>query len=158
MRAGSQKGQGGQVRMSLLWVCLVLVVLVCWSTSSRRDPRAAAAAVDPETRFGVAIQGVRLSANGHILDFRYRILDPDKALPLVQRTTRTYLLHQPSGAVLTVPEAPTIGPLRQTEKFGKPQADRTYVTLFANPGKLVHDGDPVTVVIGDFKVPDLIVH
>jgi hypothetical protein len=30
--------------------------------------------------------------------------------------------------------------------------------LFANAGKLVKDGDRVTIVIGDFRVPDLVVH
>jgi hypothetical protein len=116
-----------------------------------------AAAVAPEDQFGVALQGIRLSANGYVVDFRYRVLDADKALPLVDRTKKAFLLHQPSGMALAVPEAPTIGPLRQTEKFGKPQAGRTYVVLFANAGKLVQAGDRVTVVIGDFRVPDLVV-
>lgn len=158
MRAVSQKGQAGPVRVALLWVCLIGVVLLCWSAGCRSDPPTAAAAVDTQARFGVTIQGVRLSAAGHMLDFRYRIVDADKALPLVDRTRKAYLLHQPTGAALAVPEAPTIGPLRQTEKFGKPQEGRTYVVLFGNAGKLVKEGDPVTVVIGDFRVPDLVVH
>jgi hypothetical protein len=158
MRVGSQNGQASPVRVALLWVCLGIAGLLGWSASWRSDPPTAAAAVDPEAQFGVTIQGVRLSANGHILDFRYRVLDADKALPLVDRTIKAYLVHQPTGAALAVPESPTIGPLRQTEKFGKPQQGRTYVVLFGNVGKLVQEGDHVTVVIGKFRVPDLVVH
>ena len=156
MPAVPQNGRG-DLRVALLWVCLGVVVLLCWSVGWQSDPPSAVASVDPETRWGVTLQGVRLSANGHLLDFRYRILDADRALPLVERTHKAYLIHQPTGAVLAVPEAPTIGPLRQTEKFGKPQEGRTYVVLFANAGKMVKAGDPVTVVMGDFRVPDLVV-
>ena len=158
MSAVSRKQSlAGVLRLAVLWGCAGGLGLLAGS-GCRSDPPTAAAAVDPETRFGVAIQGVRLSANGYMLDFRYRVLDADKALPLVQRTIKAYLLHQPTGAALAVPEEPTIGPLRQTEKFGKPQEGRTYVTLFGNAGKLVKEGDPVTIVIGEFRVPDLIVH
>lgn len=148
----------GLARVVLLWGCLGGAVLLGGAGGCGGDTPTAAAPVDPETRWGVALQGVRLSANGHMLDFRYRVLDADKALPLVDRTRKAYLIHQPTGAALAVPVAPTIGPLRQTEKFGKPQEGRTYVTLFANAGKLVKDGDRVTIVIGDFRVPDLVVH
>lgn len=148
----------GLARLVLLWGCLGGAILVGGAVGCGGDTPTAAAPIDPATRFGVAVQGVRLSANGHMLDFRYRVLDSDKAVPLSDRTKKAYLVHQPTGTTFGVPEAPTIGPLRQTEKFGKPQEGRTYVTLFANAGKLVKDGDQVTIVIGDFRVPDLVVH
>lgn len=154
----SKNGQAAFARVALLGGCLGAFLLLGWAAGCRTDPPSAAAApLGPEEQWGVAIQGVRLSAAGHLLDFRYRILNPDKALPLVDRTKRASLIHQDTGAALAVPEAPTIGPLRQTEKFGKPQEGRTYVVLFANAGRLVQAGDKVTVVIGDFRVSDLVV-
>jgi hypothetical protein len=121
-------------------------------------PPAAAAPDDPAMRWGVALQGVRLSAAGHVLDFRYRVLDADKALPLVDRTKKAFLMHEPSGAALGVIEAPMIGPLRQTEKFGKPQEGRIYTVLFGNAGMLVKEGDRVQVAIGEFRSPEIVVH
>jgi hypothetical protein len=152
----SHKGQSCLVRIVLLSSCLGGMTVLGWAAGCR-NAAPSAAAVSPEEQFGVALQGIRLSAAGHILDFRFRVLDADKALPLVDRTKKAFLVHQPTGAALAVPEAPTIGPLRQTEKFGKPQQGRTYVVLFANAGKLVQPGDRVSVVIGDFRVSDLVV-
>lgn len=145
-------------RFALVGGCLVGLGLLGWAAAYRSVPAASAAIPSSEERWGVTIQPIRLSANGYIVDFRYRVLDPDKALPLVDRTTKAYLLHQASGKVLGVPEAPTIGPLRQTTKFGKPQEGGVYFVLFANAGKLVKEGDRVTAVIGDFRAPDLVVH
>jgi hypothetical protein len=56
-----------------------------------------------------------------------------------------------------VPSAGKVGPLRQTVRSGKPEANRNYFILFANPGKYVKPGNKVTVVIGDFKAEDIVV-
>jgi hypothetical protein len=108
-------------------------------------------------RWGVIPQAIRLTSAGHMLDFRYRIKDPEKALPLVDRTNRPYLLHEKSGNKLPVPVPGKVGPLRQTEKYGKPKVDRNYFVMFSNPGRVVQAGDSVTVVIGDFEARNLIV-
>jgi len=110
-----------------------------------------------EEKWGVHIEGIRLSAAGYMLDFRYRILDPEKAAPLVDRRIPAYCLDPESGAKLIVPTPAKVGPLRQTNKFGKPKTNRIYFILFANPGRLVEPGQKVTVVIGDFKAEHLTV-
>jgi hypothetical protein len=108
-----------------------------------------------EEKWGIKVLVIRRSATGYMLDFRYRIIDPDKASLLVKRNSRPYLIDQASGAKFMVPSAPKIGALRQTSV--KPYADRNYFILFANPGKFVKPGNKVTVVIGDFRVTDLVV-
>jgi len=150
--------RNGAIRLARVAVLFLGGVALLAAVGRRTLSPSAAAPTSLEEQWGVSIQGVRLSAGGHIVDFRYRILDPEKALPIVDRTKKAYLVHQATGAALAVPEAPTIGPLRQTEKFGKPQAGRTYVVLFANAGRLVQPGDQVTVKIGDFRVSDLVAH
>jgi len=50
-----------------------------------------------EKTWGVKILGVRLSAAGHLLDFRYRVTDPEKAVPLFHRKTKPYLVDEASG-------------------------------------------------------------
>ena len=89
-----------------------------------------------------------------MLDFRYRVLDAEKAKPIFQRKTRPYVLDQASGTKLIVFSSPKTGPLRSTDT---PKIDRNYFTIFANPGRFIQAGNKVTVVIGDFKVKNLIV-
>ena len=56
--------------------------------------------------------------------------------------------------MLAVPETAKLGPLRNSNI---PQEGRIYWMFFGNAGKLVEAGDKVTVVIGDFRVEDLVV-
>jgi hypothetical protein len=112
--------------------------------------------VNMEERWGVKIESLRTSANGHMLDFRYRIKDPEKAVHLVDRNNKAYLIDQASGKVLAVPNTAKVGPLRQTVRYGTPKPDRIYFVLFGNPG-LVKPGSQVTVVIGDFRAENLVV-
>ena len=109
---------------------------------------------DVEKTWGIRIEGIRLSAADYMLDFRYRVIDPVKAAPLFNRKTKPYLIDQESGAKFMVPSPPKVGPLRTSDP---PQADRTYFIMFGNPGKYVKKGNKVTVVIGDFRLEDLIV-
>ncbi len=108
-----------------------------------------------EEKWGIRVLNIRQSANGYMLDFRYRVLDPDKASHLFNRKEKPYLIDQESGARFMVPSSPKIGPLRQTSL--KPIANRNYFILFANPGKYVKVGNKVTVVIGEFRAENLVV-
>lgn len=105
-------------------------------------------------RWGVEIVSLRRTAHGHMLDFRYRVLDPKKAAALFERQTKPTLIHQPTGKVLAVPKTAKVGPLRSSDT---PKEGRTYWTFFGNAGGLVKTGDKVTVAIGDFRAPNLIV-
>lgn len=106
-----------------------------------------------EESWGIQIIGIRQTAAGHMLDFRYRVLDAEKAQILFQRKNKPYLIDQASGKVLAVPTTAKVGPLRTSDK---PQEGRIYWMFFANPG-VVKAGSKVTVVIGDFKAEDLTV-
>ena len=108
-----------------------------------------------ENKWGVKVESIRLSSAGYMLDFRYRILDPQKAAALLSRQVEPYLVDQESGAKLIVPAPPKVGSLRQ--KSYQPISDKVYFILFSNPGRLVKPGNKVTVVIGDFRAEDLAV-
>lgn len=127
-------------------------------TPPRQTPHEAGAnTTDPKLRdkWGVEITGVRLSAAGYMIDFRCRVVDPKKALPLLKRQTKPYLIDQKTGAKLIVPTPPKVGPLRQTPL--EATAGRVYFAMFANPGRLIKAGNKVTIVIGDFRAEDLVV-
>jgi len=134
-----------------LFVCLLLTgcATVGVNTQPLKEARSSM-----EERWGVKVLPIQLSAGGYMIDFRYRVLDPEKAMPLFDRKIKPYLVDEATGAMLVVPEPPKVGALRTTRE---PQRDRIYFILFANPGRYVQKGKRVTVVIGDFKVENLIV-
>lgn len=105
-------------------------------------------------KWGIEVTSIRLTANDHMIDFRYRVLDPKKAKDLFVRQTKPSLVHQASGKVLAVPETAKIGPLRNSNA---PQQGKIYWMFFGNAGGLVHEGDAVDVVIGEFKAANLVV-
>ncbi len=108
-----------------------------------------------EDQWGVEIQGVRLTAAEYMLDFRYRVLDSDKAAPILDRHIKPHVIVERTGVKLQVPISSKVGPLRQVQTH--PQAGRNYTTLFANPSRHVKRGDLITVVVGDFSVEHLAV-
>jgi hypothetical protein len=108
-----------------------------------------------EDQWGVEIQAVRLTAADYMLDFRYRVLDADKAAPILDRHIKPHVIVERTGHKLQVPISSKLGPLRQTQTH--PQAARNYYTFFANPSRHVKRGDLITVVVGDFTAEHLIV-
>jgi hypothetical protein len=105
-------------------------------------------------RFGVDHLQVRSTSSGSSLEFRYRVVDPQKAAFLTDKHAKPYLVDQRTGNRLTVPTMEKIGELRQT---AAPEQGREYWMLFANPGKLVKPGQRVDVVIGAFRATSLTV-
>ena len=106
-------------------------------------------------KWGIELVAMRSTAAGHMVDFRYRVVDAEKADPLFKRQTKPYLIHQASGKVLAVPNTAKLGSLRNSNT---PQNGRTYWMFFGNHHGIVQSGDKVTVAIGDFKVADIEVY
>lgn len=141
-----------------MWGSIVVVQWMNIPNMSAGNHRAIPSALPlsaQEIQWGIRLQGIRLSAAGNLLDFRYRILDVDKAQPLMDQKSQPYLVDQITGSRMSVPTTPTVGSLRQSSI--KPLINRTYFVLFANPGKKIKTGDKVTVAIGQFRVEDIIV-
>lgn len=106
-------------------------------------------------RYGIHIEGVRHAAAGYMLDFRYRVVNAQRAAMLIHPRLRPYLVDQQTGRQYVVPTIGRVGPLRQTR--AKVEAGRTYFVFFANPGRAVAQGAKVSVVMGDLVIKDLTV-
>jgi predicted secreted protein len=107
-----------------------------------------------EKRWGIRPLSIRQTADGHMLDFRYRIIDAEKASPLFSPTIKPIIIDEDTGAVMAVPNVPKVGSMRSTRK---PIKDRNYAILFANPHKHIKPGHKVTIVIGDYRAEHLVV-
>lgn len=108
---------------------------------------------DLRESWGVEVVRLFLTSHGHMVDFRYRVVDPEKARPLFNAKSAAHLVDEATGMALAVPDTPKTGRLRNT---GTPEAGRTYFILFQNQANLLEKGDRVSVVIGDFTARDLV--
>jgi hypothetical protein len=126
----------------------------CRADAPGEDLSKAPGLSDPEKKFGIQVLSLRPTALGQMLDLRFKVLDPEKAKPILDKNKKSYLLDQKSGKTLPVPVTKS-GSMRQTTL--KPEAGRVYFTLFTNPGGIVKENSQVTLVVGDFKKSDIIV-
>jgi len=110
-----------------------------------------------EDQWGVRPASIRLTASDYFVDFRYKIIDPEKSKAVLSRSKENrevYLLVQKTGKKFPVPVT-KVGPLRSTTL--SPKKGRQYTILFSNVGKSIKKGDKVSVVIGKFKAENLTV-
>lgn len=95
-----------------------------------------------------------MSAGEHMIDFRYRVLDAEKAETLFAPENKPYLIDEASQKVLAVPTTAKVGPLRTS---GDVKEGSIYWMFFGNIPGLVKSGSKVTLVIGDFRAENLVV-
>lgn len=161
---GWKKSTIGKWRLMLIAIGCGIALSGCagksngnyFSGAQGMPPAVEATAHAAENRLGIRMEGLRLSASGYILDFRYRVTDPAKAAPLLDRKIRPYLLDEASGAQLGVPDTAKLGQLRTTAR-NKVMPDQDYFILFANPGRFVQTGNSMTLVMGDVRIENLTV-
>lgn len=138
------------------WFLVALILAGSGAAGSQLATNAQPAGMESlERNWGIQVTALRLSAQGYMVDFRYKVLDPGKAAALADPNAKPCLVDQATGARLNVPRSPKVGPLRQSAQ--NLTGGKIYFALFANPGKVVKSGSKVTVAIGDFKAEDLVV-
>ena len=108
-----------------------------------------------EQKLGIQIVALRLSEAGHLLDLRYRVIDPEKAHAFLSRNARPHVEDPASGLTLSVPEMPNVGALRATAV--KPEAGKVYFILFGNAGTAIKAGHKVDIVVGDVRITNVTV-
>jgi hypothetical protein len=167
MRPSSRRDAAHMVGVAMTMAALVASLAGCATSTSTAQARATGSgtpAVDSstagptaETKYGIHVEGLRLTAAGAMLDFRYRVVDPQKAAPILDGRMKPYLLDEAHAAKLGVPDTPVLGRIRQTSRNHKILTNRTYFIMFGNPGKAVQSGDKVTLLLGELKITDLTV-
>lgn len=158
------------VRMALI-VSSLFVLAGCTESREKAEPVQPALAVEQtaelnapdggpsaegglEDKWGIKMEFATLSASGYMVDVRFRILDPAKAAPLLDRRVKPVLVDQASGATFAVPAPPKVGQLRSG---GNVKQGTVCFVYFANPGRYVKAGNKITLEIGDFQARGIVV-
>lgn len=141
------------------WLAAVVVVVVialgvAWWSSRGEDVRAGTDSVtmaELAARHGVDVDLIAVTAANGLIEFRYVVVDPDKA---------TRILHEPELAPTLVDEA-SGATLRMSspphKHGGELRLGGTYFFLMANADNALHKGSQVTLILGDARVEHLTV-
>jgi hypothetical protein len=107
-----------------------------------------------EMLWGVDSFGAKSVESGEMIRFSYRVLDPDKAAQLNDKHNQPALIDEKAGVKLSVPTLEKVGALRQSSN---PEAGKVYWMVFSNKERYVKPGHRISVVIGKFRVDNLLV-
>ena len=123
-----------------------------------------------EGEWGIRVSGVSLAMSGAAVDFRYAVVDQDKALLLAQGVAEAYLIDQATGTKISLTPPPTKGPssARSNAKMARqgggfpPSPNRlangrTNSLLLPNLTGIVKSGSVVTVVVGNIQAQNVLV-
>ena len=95
--------------------------------------------------WGIEPVHMRLTAAGYMIEFRYKIVDTERALILSDRKDFPCLQSLKSSFKLSVPFGATVGFLKSNRRFIK--KGKNYIAMFSNEGKHLLQGDKVKIQI-----------
>ena len=125
-----------------------------WWPEPKTDVREGTTVVDADgmaARYGIDVTLVGTSAAGGLVDFRYQVVDPDKANPLVHDVDLLpKIIVEETGATLGLASLPHNHGV-DLELGGQ------YFFLLANANNALRPGTLVTVVIGDARLEHIVV-
>ncbi len=116
-----------------------------------RDGTTLVTAKGMAARYGIDVTMIGVTAAGGLIDFRYQVVDPDKANPLIH-DVRLFpkLIVEDTGATLGMRSLPH-NHKRELELGG------TYFFLLPNANNAIHESSRVTLVIGDARLEHIVV-
>ncbi|CAN7153019.1 hypothetical protein LJR027_000070 [Terrabacter sp. LjRoot27] len=141
------------------WAVIVLVLTVAIglavraTVNSAADVRSGTDLVDTQqfaAYTGVNLTLLGVTAEGGMIEFRYQVVDPDKAsLLLHQDDRRPILVAEDSGVTLAMLSRP------HNHKADL-KAGGTYFFMMANTRNAIHDGTKVTVIVGGVRLEHVV--
>jgi hypothetical protein len=105
--------------------------------------------------WGIELISLRLTAAGYMIDFRFRVLNVEKAKVFFDNRVKPHLVVERSNAKLPIPMAAKVGAFRTTNRGQNIKPDKIYYMVFGNPDSHVKSGEKVTMVIGGFMAKHL---
>lgn len=142
------------------WVAIVLAALLlagtgaarAWWPEQKADVRAGTTLVTAEgmaARYGIDVNLIGVSAAGGLIEFRYKVVDPDKASAMIHDAKLLpIVVVEDSGATMVIP--------RPHKHATELQLGGTYFFMFANSHNAIHKGTLVTLVMGDARLEHIV--
>lgn len=136
-----------------LVLALAVGLAVRAAVNSAADVRSGTELVDTQqfaAYTGVNLTLLGVTAQGGMIEFRYQVVDPDKAsLLLHQDDRRPILVAEDSGVTLAMLSRP------HNHKADL-KAGGTYFFMMANTRNAIHDGTKVTVIVGGIRLEHVV--
>lgn len=145
----------------VLWVAAVVVVVLViagallvrrWTAPATEDVRAGTIPVTAEqmaATYGIDVDLVAVTAAGGLVEFRYQVVDPDKADEMIHDPgLLPTIVVESTGATLVVST-----PHHHATQL---QLGGTYFFLLANAHNAIQPGALLTLVIGDDRVEHIV--
>ena len=143
----------------LTWILLPILLLALaggyaagrgWFTArSAPDPTIMPISPAIEEQWGVRVTQIGVTADGGLVDFRFIVLDPDKALAALQDVNKLpVLVAEDTGTVVNSVA------LHGREHNLNP--GQTYFLLYRNTGGAIKPGGAVTVKFGDLLLEHVV--
>ena len=143
----------------LTWILLpILLLALAGGYAAGRGWFTARPATDPtimpissaiEEQWGVRVTQIGVTADGGLVDFRFMVLDPDKALATLQDINKLpVLVAEDTGTVVNSVA------LHGREHNLNP--GQTYFLLYRNTGGAIKPGGAVTVKFGDLQLEHVV--
>jgi hypothetical protein len=101
-------------------------------------------------RSGVRLIRVAVTGGGGLLDLRYQVVDPSKAVTVHEAKTPPAIIDEHTGLVLN-------RLLMGHAHHGQLKPAVSYYLIFENTGNWVRRGSEVTVLLGDAQVEHVVV-
>lgn len=102
-----------------------------------------------EEKFGVRFTFLAITANGGMVELRYRVVDEDKAANFGHYTeTAPMIISEDTGDIIDV----TIMGLHNH----RVEPGRTYYVLYRNTGSALTSGRPATIAVGDLELKNVV--
>ena len=140
----------------LVGIGLVAILLLAggaraWWPEQKADVRAGTTLVTAEgmaARYGINVNLIGVTAAGGLIEFRYQVVDPDKASRMIHDVKlRPIVVAEDTGATMVISRPHHAADL---------QLGGTYFFLFANAHNSIHDGSLVTLVMGDARLEHIV--
>jgi hypothetical protein len=123
-----------------------------WASRQLPAPYNAAKVVDAavfEERWGIRVTLIGVTADGGLVDFRYTVIDGDKALAMLDDIQNRPVLVDEAANTILLPSTPP------STHRGPPLPGQTFILLYSNPNGVVQIGSQVSVIIGDMRLEHL---
>ncbi|MCB9445210.1 MAG: hypothetical protein H6669_13355 [Ardenticatenaceae bacterium] len=149
--------QPNRPRHLIRWTLLTALALVLsgafWvpyiqSIITPYDEDAVIAAI--EDQYGVHVSMIAVTMGGGAVDFRFQIVDPDKA-------TNFCYDYENLPVLIVESNGQQIKPREHTHHVNY-EFGRTYYQLYRNPGGIVKSGTRMTVQIGDLELKHVVAY